>query len=175
MSIDIAIINVPYTLTRAPHSAPALLKGSLVAAGFTCTTLDFNIRFVNQFSEHADFSTFERYFLENTISPNKKEIIQEAIGLWVDEILLLNPTYIGISVFTYQCRTASRIFCEIIRSKNPNIQIILGGQGISQGGINGKNAFPLKLQEEGLIDYFIKSEGEVSLIELLKEIKIKLV
>lgn len=168
MSIDIAIINVPYTLTRAPHSAPALLKGSLVAAGFTCTTLDFNIRFINQFSEHADFPTFERYFLENIISPDKKEIIQEAIGLWVDEILLLNPTYIGISVFTYQCRTASRIFCEIIRSKNPNIQIILGGQGISQGGINGKNAFPLRLQEEGLIDYFIKSEGEVSLIELLK-------
>jgi radical SAM superfamily enzyme YgiQ (UPF0313 family) len=168
MSINIAILNVPCTLSKVPHVAPALLKGSLVSAGFTVKTIDFNIKFFNELQNHIYFNDFQTYFLENVIDADKKVYLLEIIDRWVDDVLETDPEWIGISVFTYQCRVSTKHFCEIIRQKNPNIKIVLGGQGLSQGGINGINAFPIELQEKNLIDYYIKSEGEITLVDLLK-------
>jgi len=173
MPINIAILNVPCTLSKIPHVAPALLKGSLVYAGFSVKTIDFNIKFFIELQQHKYFNDFQNYFLENVIDPDKKIHLLEIINQWVDRVLELDPEWVGISVFTYQCRAATRDFCEIIRQKNPKIKIVLGGQGLSQGGINGINAFPIELQEKNLIDYYIKSEGEITLIDLLKGNTIK--
>ena len=37
--------------------------------------------------------------------------------------------YVAISVFTCQSQTATRLFCEQLKSRFPAIKIILGGQG----------------------------------------------
>lgn len=168
MSLDIVILNVPYTLTKLPLAAPALLKGSVVHAGFTCKTIDYNIRFHNDLESHSDYNHFQTYFLTGDIDQDKLPVIRNIIDQWVDEVLLLNPQFVGISVFTYQSRVATKEFCASIKRKSPNTKIVLGGQGLSQGGINGTNAFPVELKNQNLIDYYIKSEGEYSLIELLQ-------
>ena len=38
--IDIVIISVPGVMRKTPQAAPALLKGSVEAAGFTCNTIE---------------------------------------------------------------------------------------------------------------------------------------
>lgn len=168
MAKDIAIINVPCVLLKAPLVAPALLKGSLVSAGFTVKTIDFNIKFFNELKDHPNFLDFQTYFLEGVIADSKKEQLDEYINCWVDSILAVNPKWVGISVFTYQCRIATTRFCQLIKQKNSEIKIVLGGQGLSQGGINGDNTYPSELKQQGLIDFYIKSEGEVSIVELLR-------
>lgn len=168
MSVDIVIINVPCTLTRMPLIAPALLKGSLVSAGFSVRTMDFNIKFFNELENHINFQEFQTYFLEGSIDERIKPQIDEFIGQWVESIISLKPTCIMISVFTYQSRIATKHFCELIKRKNPNIKIMLGGQGLSQSGVNGLNNFPRQLKSENLIDHWIKSEGEISVVELIK-------
>ena len=165
--IDIAILNVPRTLTQIPLIAPALLKASLVAAGFSVRTIDYNIKFYKDFKNHEFYSRFETYFLGGEIDSALKTVLLSHIEKWVDEVLTYNPKWIAISVFTYQSRIATQHFCEIIRKKNPTIKIVLGGQGLSQG-INGKNSFPIELKKNNLIDHHIKSEGEQSLVNLLK-------
>lgn len=161
--LDIVIVSVPGVMRKSPSAAPALLKGSVEAAGFTCKTIDFNIRF---YQEVQECNSLETYFATglNTEEKNPASLLIEN---WVKDILKLNPKFIGISVFTYQNRIATKLFCQHIR-KLSTVKIILGGQGLSDGGILGASGFGKQMYDEKLTDFWIRSEGEVSLVELLK-------
>jgi radical SAM superfamily enzyme YgiQ (UPF0313 family) len=146
-----------------PQAAPALLKASVEAAGFSCKTIDFNIRF---YQEVPGSSKLETYFATG-LNAEEHARASELIENWTQDILKLNPKFIGISVFTYQNRIATKLFCEHIRRQS-SVKIILGGQGLSDGGIQGQSGFAKQLHNENLVDFWIRSEGEVSLVELLK-------
>lgn len=165
-STDIIIVTLPGTLVRMPMAAPALLKASIESAGFTCKTLDFNIIFYNTVTDANKLTALENFFSTGL----NNEYVQEAnnlISQWATEIISYNPSYVGISVFTYQNRIATKMLCEHLR-KHSNIKIILGGQGLTDGGILGPQGFAKELILNSLADYYIKSEGELSLVELLK-------
>jgi|688.fasta_scaffold284596_2 hypothetical protein len=163
---DIIIVTLPGTLVRMPMAAPALLKASIEQVGFTCKTLDFNIIFYNTVTDVIKLTELENFFSTGL----NNECVQEAnelISQWATEIISYNPVYVGISVFTYQNRIATRMLCEYLR-KHSDIKIILGGQGLTDGGILGPQGFAKELILTSLADYYIKSEGENSLVELLK-------
>ena len=162
--IDIAIITVPGTLSRLPPAAPAILKASVQEHGFTCTTLDYNAEF---YREVSNFSKLETYFATG-INTEEQPQAQKLIEKWTIKLLELSPRFVGISVFTYQNRIATELFCESLRKFSKTVKIILGGQGLSDGGIQGKSGFGKKLYDKGLADFWIRSEGEISLVELLK-------
>lgn len=162
--IDILIVSVPGMVCQSPPAAPALLKASVIQAGFSCQTIDFNILMYKE--PNTDIGQLESYFTTG-LNPAQEPLAKQLIQRWVDQIIEINPTYVGISVFTYQNRIATRLFCEEIK-KRSNIKIVLGGQGLSDGGIQGLNNFGQQLVEIKLADYWIRSEGEVSLVELLK-------
>lgn len=161
--LDIVIISVPGVMRKSPQAAPALLKGSVEAAGFSCNTIDFNIRF---YQEVAEPDALETYFATG-LNTEQHEQASALVETWTKDILKLNPKFIGISVFTYQNRIATRLFCQHIRRLS-SVKIILGGQGLSDGGILGAAGFGKQMHDEQLTDFWIRSEGEVSLVELLK-------
>ena len=161
--IDIAIISVPGVYSRLPQAAPALLKASVESHGFTCHTLDFNARF---YQEDVDIVELESYFATG-LNKEQQPTAEQLIEKWTEDILKFNPRYVGISVFTYQNRVASELFCKALRGRS-DVKIILGGQGLSDGGLLGASGFGKLLVEQGLADFWIRSEGEYSLVELLK-------
>jgi radical SAM superfamily enzyme YgiQ (UPF0313 family) len=161
--IDLVILSVPGVVRHAPQAAPALLKASIEDSGFSCTTIDFNLKF---YQSVPDYDTIETYF-STGLNLEEAEKADQLVSIWTQEILALDPKFIGISVFTYQNRVATELFCKHIR-KHSTVKIVLGGQGLSDGGIEGATGFAKKLQEQGLIDFWIKSEGERSIVELLK-------
>jgi radical SAM superfamily enzyme YgiQ (UPF0313 family) len=161
--IDIVIISTPGVMRKLPQAAPALLKGVVEEAGFTCKTIDFNVRFYN---EVIDSDALETYF-STGLNVEEQDRASNLVKDWAKDILKLNPKFIGISVFTYQNRIATKLFCEHIR-KLSTVKIILGGQGLSDGGILGASGFGKQMYDENLTDFWIRSEGEISLVELLK-------
>jgi radical SAM superfamily enzyme YgiQ (UPF0313 family) len=161
--LDLVIISVPGIMRKLPQAAPALLKASVEAAGFTCKTIDFNARF---YQEVTKSDGLETYFATG-LNIEEHNRASELVESWTRDILKLNPKFVGISVFTYQNRIATRLFCEQLR-KLSNIKIILGGQGLSDGGIQGQTGFGKELHDKKLTDFWIRSEGEISLVELLK-------
>jgi radical SAM superfamily enzyme YgiQ (UPF0313 family) len=163
--LDIVIVNVPGTLVRLPFAAPALLKSSIESAEMTCKTVDFNIRFYHSVDEDK-IQDLENFF-STGVNVECTTQAEQLVENWADELVKLNPRYVGISVFTYQNRTATEILCRYLKQKS-SIKIILGGQGLTDGGILGPQGFAKKLIEQGLAEYYIKSEGEHSLVELLK-------
>jgi radical SAM superfamily enzyme YgiQ (UPF0313 family) len=162
--IDIVILSVPGTISKFAPAAPALLKASVESAGFSCRTVDFNIRLYQDLDNTADLETYFTTGLNLEHRPSAVELIEQ----WVTELCQLNPRYIGISVFTYQNRIATQLFCTAIRQIIPNAKIVVGGQGIADGGIEGESGFAVQLISQSLIDFWIRSEGEISLVELLK-------
>jgi hypothetical protein len=161
--LDILIISVPGVNSRLPPAAPALLKASVEAAGFSCVTADYNIRL---YTDSTSIEELETYF-STGLNPEELPRAQELINRWAQEIIALNPKYLGISVFTYQNKIATELFCRAIKSQS-DIQIILGGQGLSSGSLQGASDFGHDMIEKKLADYWIRSEGEISLVELLK-------
>jgi radical SAM superfamily enzyme YgiQ (UPF0313 family) len=161
--VDLIIISVPGTVSKRPQAAPALLKANVEANGFTCKTIDFNIRL---YQDILDVDALETYFCTG-LNLDQETLATEIVDKWAKELLAHNPKFVGISVFTYQNRTATTLFCKAIR-KYSSAKIILGGQGLSDGGILGYSNFGRTTFESGLADFWIRSEGEVSLVELLK-------
>ena len=70
-------------------------------------------------------------------------------------------------MFTYQNRIAAKLLCESLKQQS-SVKIIIGGQGLTDGGILGAQGFAKQLIADGLADYYIKSEGERAIVELLK-------
>ena len=162
--LDIVILSVPGTISKLAPAAPALLKASVESAGFSCRTVDFNIRLYQDLTEYDDIETYFTTGLNSEQHPAAVKLTQQ----WVQELCELQPRYVGISVFTYQNRVATQLFCTAIRQLMPDTKIVIGGQGISDGGIEGESGFATQLIGQSLIDFWIRSEGEISLVELLK-------
>jgi anaerobic magnesium-protoporphyrin IX monomethyl ester cyclase len=73
----------------------------------------------------------------------------------------LNPEVVGLSIMTFQRRTAGRII-ELVRALRPGVKIVVGGYDPSLA--------PEAYEEMG-VDYLVRSEGEVTFRELLRALE----
>ena len=73
----------------------------------------------------------------------------------------LNPQLVGLSVMTFQRRTAGRII-ELLRALKPDVRIAVGGYdpSLAPEAYEGMN-----------VDYLVRGEGEVTFRELLRAIE----
>jgi radical SAM superfamily enzyme YgiQ (UPF0313 family) len=168
-SIDILIVNVPGTVRYAPLAAPALLKASVESHGFIAKTVDYNLDFWLQNHNKNIFPDLENFFINVNHTSEMRDIAKELVIDWVNDIKTYNPRFVGISVFTYQSRVSTELFCAEIRKQLPNTKIILGGQGIPDGGINGGTEWVSRQKSLNLFDYWVRSEGEDALIDILND------
>lgn len=158
MGIDVLFTNAPLTLSKAAPAAPAILIAMLEKYGYTGHFYDFNIE-VNDDPKVNDFA------IKNCI--DDFDYIDNILKTHATRMLEFNPTYIGISIFTYQCLNFARALCVYIRTMAPQVKIILGGQGLGVGGISG-DSIGSELEKLNLCDYWVRSEGEYPIIDILK-------
>jgi radical SAM superfamily enzyme YgiQ (UPF0313 family) len=163
--MDIVLVIVPRILDDFGYTpaGPALLKGALTANGFTSKILDFNADLESKYQNNQDqLIAISNYFMTHSFyNAELFKQIEKLIDEWSTKILELNPVWVGISVFTYDSGRASRLLAIRLKSKNPNIKIVFGGAGLDL-----KNSE--QLRQDQIIDAYIQGEGELSLIELIK-------
>jgi len=73
----------------------------------------------------------------------------------------IHPDIIGLSVMTFQRRTASRII-DLVRTLQPGVKVVVGGYDPSLA----REAYM-----EMNVDYIVRGEGEVTLRELLRALE----
>lgn len=78
------------------------------------------------------------------------------------EKALENAVCVGLSIMTEQIKNALEI-SAFVRKKNPNIAIVWGGIH--------PTLFPEQTCKNELVDFVVVSEGELTLLELVKELK----
>lgn len=168
--MDLLLLNVPSISLVYPPAAPSLLKGVAEQAGFSATVKDFNLQLFTAIQDQESINRISNYFTIR--SDNVTEHDREIINRWYDECVRtiqdINPKFIGISVFTFECQRATE---ELLQRLRPvwNGKIIVGGAGLSTTGIaSTKNDFGTRLKEQKLVDFFVRGEGENALIKILK-------
>jgi radical SAM superfamily enzyme YgiQ (UPF0313 family) len=175
--LDLLILNVPGTISSRPPAAAAILKSVVVNSNFSCKTVDLNAKFINEYQQHPNFNELTGCFIDQNFDELILSQANDLLSNWILELSLLNPRHIGISVFTYQNRKATEILCFCIRRILPDTKIILGGQGLLDGGINGTRDWINRLDHLNLIDHWVVSDGEQSILDILnnkaeKEVKV---
>lgn len=167
--LDLVLINVPLMSVAYAPAGTSLLKACVQRAGFSCKVIDFNIKFWNQQSDNGEIAELENYFSINSdVSDKLARRIDEYYNDIVDRVCELDPRWLGISVFTFQCQRATTEILRKIREKFSG-KCMVGGAGISTRGIASSNAdYAEKLMHEDLIHAYIKGDGDIALSELLK-------
>jgi radical SAM superfamily enzyme YgiQ (UPF0313 family) len=163
--LDIIIAIVPRIQDDFGYTpaGPALLKGSLKAAGFSSKILDFNADIDNRFSAHPDRIAVDNFFLFNGFYNQRIwSLVMPLFEEWSDKILAMKPKWVGISIFSYNSHRAARLLCIALKKQQPEIKIVIGG-----GGIATDKTFPQNLLQHGIVDAYIRGEGEKALIDLL--------
>lgn len=159
---------VPFTDTDKPLMAPAILKSVAIKAGKSAVVLDLNLQFLRHLQD-ADPERRNKllgFFREEAWS---EDIMPDIFGLIQDmahKILCYNPSVVGISVFTYNCRCCAKYLSWALKKINPEVKIILGGAGIIHH-FAGDAKFAEDLRRYGVIDHFVYGDGERTLYEYL--------
>jgi hypothetical protein len=173
--MDAVIINIPRIGPSRPSAGTALIKSLLTNNNYSNRLLDINLDFFNRFAQEygaEQFQELDRYFYNDNIvlSESTKQSYDAFVKHWVQEITNLNPTWILISIFTWQCQNFARDFILALRIVS-DAKIVIGGQGMIKSentSFNQDPYFAKELISQSLIDYYIQGEAEKTLPELLQ-------
>mgnify|MGYP001331706949 FL=1 len=136
----------------------SLVKAAIVKAGHECKIFDFNADLEHSFSDKTDLIPIDNWFLNHNFYSEKVFTEVWQLGQrWVDKIMEYNPTHVGISVFSYNSQRATLLLSTLVKARDPNIQIFMGGAGLNTDNNFGPFCMNLKV-----MDCWIRGEGELS-------------
>lgn len=167
--LDLVLCNIPFMSVAYAPAGTSLLKACVQEAGFTCKVKDYNIKLWDAQDNQEMITKLENYFTVGAdLSLEEQQLVNQYYKLIVDELIELNPEWIGFSIFTFQCQRAAIEILKILRPKYKG-KILIGGAGISTRGIASSQAdFGDKLIKDRLIDAYIKGDADIAIVELLK-------
>lgn len=157
-TIDVLIVSIPVTFSTYPPAAPGILISMLKHYGYTSAFYDFNA--------YARDDADVQNFAINQDTPSDLTNLNSLMMYHVNKILEYNPKFVGLSVFTYQCTQIAKLLCIYLKLHAPDVKIIVGGQGLPTGGINGKNIGSV-WEELKICDYWVISEGEYPIVDIV--------
>jgi radical SAM superfamily enzyme YgiQ (UPF0313 family) len=141
----------------------ALLKGSLEKHGFSSQIFDFNVDLESSY-QGKDLVGISNFFMvHDAYNERICNLSMSLIDKWAQQIVAVNPKWLGISVFSYNSHRATRLLSIRVKQLQPNIKIVMGGAGIQTDF-----TFAETLHSQKIIDFYIRGEGEIALIELLQ-------
>lgn len=165
---DIIFATVPYTDTLSPLMAPAILKSIATKANKTSATVDLNIKAINFIEQSPYKNDFINFFHHGESTKEIEKDLFELFYSFAELLLSYNPKIIGLSVFTYNCQIGTKYLCLILKKLSPETKIIIGGAGLTNNLV-GPSKYAELLIKQGLIDFYIKGDGENALYSYLTE------
>jgi anaerobic magnesium-protoporphyrin IX monomethyl ester cyclase len=166
--IDILFTSVPFTETDEPIMAPGLLKAIAKSAGYSSAGIDLNAEILNLIKNHPRYNHLVDFMIYNNLHSDVIEDINDLLDYSVDRILIYNPQTVGLSVLTFQCQVFTHWLCIKLKSRAPEIKILLGGTGLKHTLVSNKNQYCDNLLSSGLIDHYISGDADRALIEFLQ-------
>src|SRR5215510_1136866 len=88
-------------------------------------------------------------------------LVQDCVRQTVERLVrAMDPDVVGLSVLTFQRRTAHKIV-DLVRQLQPRVQVVVGGYDPSLA----PEAYTDK--HSGVVDFIVRGEGEITFRELL--------
>jgi anaerobic magnesium-protoporphyrin IX monomethyl ester cyclase len=135
--VNILLLSMPDSFEHMPSKAIRMPNGGL-------TSLAGNL------DPHHRVAVADLILVQGRVRETVTRLMQEQ-----------QPEVVGLSVMTFQRRTAGRII-ELVRALKPDVKIVVGGYDPSLA----PDAY-----EQWEVDYLVRGEGEVTFCELLRAIE----
>lgn len=166
--IDLAIISLPRLDLTRPAIAPAILSSLANSINVKNRIFDFALETYER-SSKDDWHEYELYWqvdLKHQLDAERKIKLDKLFDTFVQEVVDADPSWIAISVFTYNSINATNLFIEKIRLKT-KAKIIIGGQAL-ESRIDEKKTYAQSMLDKGAIDYFCAGEAETTFTAVLE-------
>jgi radical SAM superfamily enzyme YgiQ (UPF0313 family) len=166
-TIKAVISSVPWSDTSSPLLAPAVLKSSLERQKIPTVAIDLNAEVRKYLEDRGLLEIAKEFFFSETVANGHLQDIHSLFEFMADRLLSYRSEWIGLSLLTFMSQASCRWLCFLLKKRNPNIRIIIGGPGIFVS-LKNIDTFASSLKTQGLIDYYIAGDGEDSLPALIK-------
>jgi hypothetical protein len=163
---SILFVTAPWTDTQMPLMAPAILKSVAEQAGYVATVYELNAEIAELIKGHKNKNSIIEFFFNGLVKPEVEQEIFELIELKAQQIVNRDCDIVAFSVFTYSSQISTKWLCYLIKKLNPDIKILIGGAGILDN-LTGSGHYAEDLLRTGLIDHYIRGDGEHALINYL--------
>lgn len=163
------ILHVPPLDHLRPPLSGAILASLCASLGHNVAAKDVNINLRDHLrSINKPDSFFDDVFYEMVpdYSEDQKEVINQWLLNYLDQIQVNSFDYIIVSLFSYLAQSFTNILLPNIRQKS-KAKIIIGGAGIKRV-IGNSKTYGTILKDNNLIDEYIVGEAEESLIQYFK-------
>jgi len=135
--MNVLLLSMPDSFEHMPPAAVRMPNGAL-------TSLAGNV------DPHHRVAVADLILVQRKVRETVTRLVRE-----------LKPEVVGLSIMTFQRRTAGRII-DLVRELQPGVKIVVGGYDPSLA--------PEAYVDMG-VDYLVRSEGEVTFRELLRAIE----
>lgn len=170
--IDLLIITAPFTYTFGPSLAPALLKACSIQNQITTKTWDISAEFNHNFQQHEYYNSLISWMWspDLTITPAEYDWYQATIAEYAEKIVAqYNPKNLAVSLLTQNSQRFAEDICYNVKKLNPEIKIILGGNGTDILQFLYQCKWYDLMLDGGLADAVILGEGEYALPRVIKQ------
>lgn len=167
---DIALVSLPKLEIKAPLLALGQLKSCVEAHGFSCKTFDMNMWLYQKTKDNSLARIWDP--LDNTLLD--EDLLERSKGIFIpyvkefiqNNLLTINPSVIGLSVFSFWSFPILKLFLTELKKVFFN-KIIIGGPALTSLQQQNQEQVEILLNQN-LIDDFISGDAELSLVEYLK-------
>jgi radical SAM superfamily enzyme YgiQ (UPF0313 family) len=135
--MNVLLLSMPDSFEHMPPAVVRMPNGAL-------TSLAGNV------DPHHRVAVADLILVQRSVRETVTRLVRE-----------LDPEVVGLSIMTFQRRTAGRII-DLVRNLRPGVKIVVGGYDPSLA--------PEAYEDMG-VDYLVRSEGEVTFRELLRAIE----
>lgn len=158
---------------------PALLQAICHQHGLKAKSIDLNLEIQIAY-EHKTFSAeIESYLMYFTkLSDDAYNWYHDWLSKKADELIKLNSNWLGFSMLSYQSLSFTQDILYYIKSKKPEQQILVGGNGISVWENTNKffrddkkKTYADVLIDTGLANAIVINEGETNIIDIISNNK----
>lgn len=166
---DVVFCIIPKIEPDAPTVGPAVLKQVCEDNKYTAHVLDLNIdlfEYLKEKNQHWDlYHDNDDIFLRewDAENPDWEAWVNdntEIFDRWIQQIIELEPKYVGLSLLSQYSRSCAITLAKKIREYINTVKIIWGGATIDRHNIQ-------KLLDTGLCDHYVIGDGEYALLQIL--------
>jgi len=187
-TLDIIFCELPYSDVDQIYSAPAILKGVVIANGYTSKSMIFGMELFKMCGrDSVRFNKLQQYFMSpnNPLDAEQQEILDK----FYDDMIIFfreNPSkYIGISIFSYLTHKCTLDLITRLKQENIPAEIVVGGRGAKNvpfssvrtimgiKGLERIKPYAQVLKERGLIDHVVFGDGEDAILDVLRSKTLK--
>jgi radical SAM superfamily enzyme YgiQ (UPF0313 family) len=166
--IDILFCSVPWIASATPTLAPAVLKACAQNAGYTAKTMHLDIDVYKLIQTYTNKDAIINFFQTQELDSLADKDIADIIETCAQRIVDADPKIVGLSLLSQDSQFFTWWLCYHLRYIAPSLKIIIGGSGIKSFIAQSTLSFAQEIKRAGLIDDFITGDGEIAVVEYLK-------